>query len=248
MPDGPLISVIIPTVGRGTLEKALKSALQQEIGEDHIEVIVVNDSGSVLPGGIEALEDYRVSIMETNRRRQSVARNVGAATAKGRFLLFLDDDDYLVPNALASLLGVLKDQPRLIIAYGGIVYENGAGETLGTLNLGISGNCASQMLAGAFIQFGSACIRAEAFFAVGGINPTVEFAADMELFRRLAMVGDFGNTASIIARVLRGEGWSSAVSFTYEHLRASREFILDQKNMRLIHQIDSPLTGWIKGN
>ena len=91
-------STIIPTVGRGTLNRAVESILSQEFGRS-FEVIVVNDSGRPLPpAGWQQAE--RVMVIDTFRRERSVARNVGAAVARGRDLHFLDDDDWLLPGAL----------------------------------------------------------------------------------------------------------------------------------------------------
>ena len=61
----------------------------------------------------------RVRIIATNRRRQSVARNTGAAVAAGRYLLFLDDDDWLATGALASLLKPMLSGSSFVVSYGG---------------------------------------------------------------------------------------------------------------------------------
>src|SRR5215467_1378107 len=92
-------STIIPTVGRRSLARAVSSVLSQTFDKDDFEVIVVNDSGSPLIKA-EWQSSPRVSIVNTNRRERSVARNTGAALAKGKYLHFLDDDDWLFPEAL----------------------------------------------------------------------------------------------------------------------------------------------------
>jgi len=43
------VSYIIPTIGRSSLNVAVKSVLEQDFQRDEIEVIVVNDSGTPLP-------------------------------------------------------------------------------------------------------------------------------------------------------------------------------------------------------
>ena len=92
-------SVIIPTIGRQTVTRAIYSVLEQEFTADNFEVIVVNDSGQILPDAPwQHFEQVR--LINTNRRERSVARNAGAAIAKGKYLCFLDDDDWLLPRAL----------------------------------------------------------------------------------------------------------------------------------------------------
>lgn len=92
-------STIIPTIGRPTLDRAISSVLEQSFVHDDFEIIIVNDSGSPLPRFAWASGD-RVSVLNTNRRERSVARNTGAAVATGKYLHFLDDDDWILPNAL----------------------------------------------------------------------------------------------------------------------------------------------------
>ena len=226
-----MISVIIPTIGRESLGRAVESTLQQEVPGASVEVVIVNDSGRELttPGSPPA--GPRLAVITTNRRRQSVARNVGAAAARGQYLLFLDDDDQLMPGALAALFSVLVEEPDLIVAYGGVTFVDGARKALGALNLGASGNCASHMLAGALISFGSALIRDDVFWAVGAIDPRLTTGEEVDLFRRLAMVGDFGNTQLVVLQALRGEGWASSQDYgpAVAILRASRERVLDQR-------------------
>ena len=86
-----LISTIIPTIGRATLSRAVESVIdQQPFGAD-AEIIVVNDSGQPLPK-MSWMEAPNLQIIDTNHRERSVARNTGAAIARGKYLHFLDDD------------------------------------------------------------------------------------------------------------------------------------------------------------
>src|SRR3970040_2395364 len=95
-------SAIIPTVGRSTLTRAVESVLTQSLPASAFEAIVVNDSGVPLPEA-DWQKSGRVQVVTTNRRERSVARNTGAAAANGRYLHFLDDDDWLFPNAYRYL-------------------------------------------------------------------------------------------------------------------------------------------------
>jgi len=95
-------SAIIPTVGRSSLSRSVDSVLQQKLPEDNFEVIVINDAGIPLPG--EKWQDSKkVQIVNTNQRERSVARNTGAAIARGQYVHFLDDDDWLAPEAYLHL-------------------------------------------------------------------------------------------------------------------------------------------------
>ena len=92
-----LISTIIPSVGRATLSQAVQSVLDQQPSSAEFEIIVVNDSGQPLPK-MSWREAPDLQIINSNHRERSVARNTGAAIARGKYLHFLDDD-WLLPNA-----------------------------------------------------------------------------------------------------------------------------------------------------
>src|SRR5688572_12344723 len=97
-----LCSTIIPTIGRSSLQRAVESVLSQSVPGKEFEVLVINDSGSLLPEA-KWQRSAMVKIINTNRRERSVARNTGAAAARGTYLHFLDDDDWLTEDAYQHL-------------------------------------------------------------------------------------------------------------------------------------------------
>jgi glycosyltransferase involved in cell wall biosynthesis len=100
-------SYIIPTIGRASLETAVKSVLKQDFSRVDYEVIVVNDSDIPLPQ-TNWLNSPRVRILHTYKSERSFARNSGAAVAKGKYLAFLDDDDWILPGALESFWNLAR--------------------------------------------------------------------------------------------------------------------------------------------
>ena len=82
-----LISTIIPTVGRATLSHAVQSVIDQQLYGEEVEIIVVNDSGQPLPK-MSWMDAPNLQIIDTNHRERSVARNAGAAIARGKYLHF----------------------------------------------------------------------------------------------------------------------------------------------------------------
>lgn len=109
--DAPVVSIVIP-VGPGHvsyLSNALDSLEAQNIRS--WECILVNDSGHPVPA--QLLEAYPyVKLHDTGPygpRGAGAARNVGAAAARGQFLLFLDADDWLEPTALYEMLQVMAE-------------------------------------------------------------------------------------------------------------------------------------------
>ncbi|MFO0761323.1 MAG: glycosyltransferase [Byssovorax sp.] len=123
------MSVIIPTFHREhEVIEATRSALDQR--EVEVEVIVLDDSaeGSAR-GAIEAIGDARVRYVKRavpSGGAPALARNEGMALARGRFLVFLDDDDRLDDGALAALAAAIEHPPGAGAAIG-VVRPFGAG-------------------------------------------------------------------------------------------------------------------------
>jgi hypothetical protein len=155
-------SYIIPTIGRASLETAVKSVLDQEFSHAEFEVVVVNDSGNPLPHA-DWLASPRVSIINTNKSERSFARNSGAAIAKGKYLAFLDDDDWILPGALESFWNLANQHPNAVWLYGGIRIVDEHINTLAEINSGLNGNCFAQIMGGAWAPIQSSLIQARAF-------------------------------------------------------------------------------------
>lgn len=98
----PLVSIIIPVYNSATfVEDAIRSALAQTY--HNIEVIVVNDGSTDNSLRlIESIHDERLRVFSQINQGACVARNRGIAEAKGRYVKFLDSDDVLYPEAVAS--------------------------------------------------------------------------------------------------------------------------------------------------
>lgn len=114
----PLISVIIPTLGRESLARSIRSVLAQQ---QRVEIVVVNDSGSPL-----SMPDMQgVLVVDTaGRIGAAAARNVGLAATSGDLIAFLDDDDVWLAGHLKDAVGSLQRHPEAkIYASRGLVLD-----------------------------------------------------------------------------------------------------------------------------
>lgn len=101
----PLISVVIPTRNRREALLRLLRSLEREAAASAIfEVIVVDDGSSDgTPGALAALVlPFSLRVATQATAGPAVARNAGAAIARGDYLLFLDDDVEVLPGTLAA--------------------------------------------------------------------------------------------------------------------------------------------------
>ena len=117
--DLPLVSVIIRSMDRPTLDEALDSVALQTW--PNIEVVLVNAKGPnhrPMPATWGRLP-LRVIGGEAPLQR-SRAANLGLDAARGEYLMFLDDDDWFEADHVAKLVDALQREPQRGVAYGGV--------------------------------------------------------------------------------------------------------------------------------
>jgi glycosyltransferase involved in cell wall biosynthesis len=222
-----ICSTVIPTIGRSSLSRAVESVLQQDFAHDEFEVIVVNDSGNPLPQ--EPWMDLeRVTLLTTNRLNRSVARNTGAAVARGKYLHFLDDDDWMVSGAFRHLCERASSTKAAWIC-GGFALVDLQGELLGEIYPPESGNCYIQMISSEWLPIQASWIDSKAFFAVGGFDTQFSTSGqDVDLSRKIARYFEFANTSALTARIRFGDqGSTTDYSRQIDNSRLSREKNLD---------------------
>lgn len=223
---GILCSTIIPTINRPTLTRAVESALEQNIAPGRHELIVVNNSGDLLPQE-HWQTSPNVTIVNTNRTKISFTHNVGAAVAKGKFLHFLHDDDYLLPGGLKALLDAAQTSDSLWI-YGALNRIDDDGAFMSVNRLELRGNIFAYLVAGENIHMGPSLIDREAFFRVGGFNPGLSIIIDLELEGQLALIGSFKQIDDVIANIRVGlAGSTTDWSRIREEYRFFREKMLN---------------------
>jgi len=222
-------SYIIPTIGRPSVDIAVNSILSQELPQANFEIIVVNDSGNELRES-DWRSSPQVRLVTTNKSERSFARNSGAAIARGKYLAFLDDDDWILPGALEAFWQLANKYPNAAWLYGGIRIVNDQGTVLAEINSGLNGNCFSQIMGGAWAPIQASLIEARAFFEIGGFNPLICGTEDEDLCRRTAYYGEFANTPEVVACLFRGQAWNTSTNYLRapEDTKYSRDLILSK--------------------
>lgn len=225
-----ICSVIIPTVGRPSLTRTVESVLEQTPPVGDFEVLVINDSGrSLEETGWQ--KSKQVQVIDTNRRERSVARNTGAALARGQYLHFLDDDDWLVSGAYRHLWE-LSQTSRATWLYGMTQLVDRQHHPLIRLRHGLQGNCFLQAMAGEWIPLQSSWIERKTFMRIGGFNPLLTGPEDIDLLRRILLEEEVAETPNLISHVIMG-GDGSTTDYA-QHPQASRwarEKLLDAPNV-----------------
>lgn len=226
-----LCSIIIPTVGRESLERAVRSVLEDGYDPVDHEIIIINDSGKPL-----ALHDWLIEhgilVITTNRSGVCMACNTGAAIAKGKYIKFLHDDDYLLIGGLTKLLEAAENS-GFAWAIGGSRVIDHEGQLLAEYgNRAVPSNSFALWIADEAIHIDECLISREAFLQVGGFDPVMEIAEDRDLECRLALHHQVAITDSVVACIRVAGSTESSFSFTNiaHYWRLVRERAFDAPN------------------
>jgi GT2 family glycosyltransferase len=175
-------SIVIPTYNRPErLETCLNSLTRLNYPRDRFEVIVVDD-GSIksLDGVVRPFQGaLNLQFIRQENAGPAAARNTGAAQAKGKFLVFTDDDCQPTPNWLQALETCFEQDPNCLVG----------GHTINELADNLYSE-ASQLLVDYLYSYYNADPKQAKFFTSNN------FALSTESFRK---VGFFDTTFPLAA-------------------------------------------------
>lgn len=122
----PLVSIIIPVYNVSNyLKRCLDSVIAQSY--DKLEIILVNDGSTDNSRGIcdaYAAKDKRILVINQKNGGLVRARKAGLAVSKGRFIGFVDGDDWIEINMYASLIKLIM-QYDVEFVWSGVILEDG---------------------------------------------------------------------------------------------------------------------------
>lgn len=102
------LSIIIPIYNAEKyLERCVVSCMSQEFAEGEYEILLCNDGST--DSSLSIAEDFSrkhncIKVYSQKNAGAGMARNLGLKHAVGNYVIFVDSDDYLVPNSLKLLL------------------------------------------------------------------------------------------------------------------------------------------------
>ncbi|WP_423818765.1 glycosyltransferase family A protein [Salinimicrobium sp. TIG7-5_MAKvit] len=175
-----IISVILPTYNRSSsLLKAVDSVRNQS--NPHWRLIIVDDGSTDDTRELidELLDDARISYVYTENAGVSAARNKGLELSNTDYVIFLDSDDYFLPNLFQQLLDEKFFNFDLICWWA--IKEN---EEKRKIWKPVKLENIYNYRIASFLA-GSVCYRRDLLLKAGGFDANLEFGENYELGMRI---------------------------------------------------------------
>ena len=189
-----LLSIVVPCRDREVLLKRLLDSIGAQRAPPAFEVIVVDDGSQDASNSVAAAHSVgaRCERIETSHG-PGYARNLGANSARGQFLMFVDSDDVLPAWTLATCARVIaseSDASMLLLTEQAFASDASLGSFQAAPLRFTRYQTYAEAAASGFEFSGCKCVlRAAVFAASDGFATNVRVAEDQDLGFRLSCVG-----------------------------------------------------------
>ncbi|PAW78804.1 MAG: hypothetical protein B9S32_05325 [Verrucomicrobia bacterium Tous-C9LFEB] len=189
----PAVSIIIPCYNQAHyLHKAVRSCLEQTLPD--FEILVINDGSTDNFDEVFRAFDSPPQLRRHDQSNAGLAcaRNAGIQLARGRYLQFLDADDYLHPDKLRRQVQLLDENPAYAFTYCDITrVRDDSGtpidhDSVGLYRQTLTGDILISLLIGGFFPPNAVLVRKEVIDRYGSFTPGLDGHADYELWLRLS--------------------------------------------------------------
>lgn len=206
------ISVILPVYNPGELIKRCLDSILAQKCECEFEVIMVDDgSTDDSTSIIEGYNDSRFTLLHQNNAGPAKARNKGLKSAKGKYISYIDADDYWEPDFFSEMIGFMEK------------HENCVAASCGQKHLTVSGAhevnaiYKEPVVLDDFFEYwannmhvctGSMIARSEVLKSIGGMREDLRITEDLEFWALIATKGKWG----LVPKVLFTSDGTSIIS------------------------------------
>lgn len=196
------VSVIIAAYNAAdTITDTLQSLIAQTF--IHWEAIVVDDGSNDGTSKVVSdliKKDNRIRLVKQQNKGESGARNSGIELANFDWMLFLDSDDWILPQHLERLTDLINKQPHLDAVYCGWTYVTPDGKFIFPSSGSESGDLFSQHAGYCFSVVHTYLMRSSLVKETGGFDLSLYTCADWDMWQRIARTGArFGVVPEVLA-------------------------------------------------
>lgn len=217
----PLISVIIPVKNEEeNLELCLEALTKVEFPPDGVEIIVV-DNGSE-DRTLEVAQSFGLRILQRPELNIAELRNSGAARARGKYVAFVDADIVVCTGWLQAAYKRFSENPEICCLGGYIDIPDNASWLERTWHLRLEIWPSEQEVE--WVSSMNMIVKKSVFEQVGGFNPRLVTAEDVDLCFRMKSFGKIVcskeikavhlGEAKTLGRFFRKESWRGQGNLT----------------------------------
>lgn len=191
------VGLVIPTLGKrpDLLRLTLESIRHQS---ESVRIVMVAPASADLydlarEWQVELLEDPGGLVLSINAGMEKLLEDSSLL-----YVGWLNDDDLLEPDSMASVVDTLERSPKAAVAFGACRYIDQSGRELFVSR---AGKMAPKILPWGpdLIPQPGMLVRAAAWKSVGGLDPAYRLAFDLDLLLRLRSWGSLEYTGTVVS-------------------------------------------------
>jgi len=233
------ISVIIPTYNRETfISRTVESALKQTW--KNVEVIVIDDGSNDNTGKV--LESFMANpffhYFHQENKGRSVARNEGLRLSTGDWVMWLDSDDYLLPDALEKLYQLAMEAGDSTVVFANFLFTDSRqgcyGHDTAFNATAFNKNLLMEVLNTDLwlTKTGTYLVKRDLAQASGGFVTSFEPSEDLDYTIRLLMKSKASYTSDVVLHVERHNGNTNERDTQQAIIRICRYYLAQMNEWR----------------
>lgn len=246
-----LVSAIITTHNRlHLLKRAVQSVQNQSYA--NIELIVVDDSSDDGTGEWCKRQDFKYIYNNLKNKGGNYVRNIGIKAANGKYIAFLDDDDYWLAEKITKQVELIEQRSCDIVFCGRfneIVMTNGDTKLIPSLPSKLfQGNISSLILSSIVTTTSAILVKKKTLFRVGLFDENLRFWQEYDLSIRIAQKSEFYFVPEPLIKYRIDKNDKNRLTNKYEEWKISVKYIENKYkflyNSTLLKTLDHKLLVW----
>ena len=243
------LSVIIPVYNAGALINRCLDSIFSQQGEYEVEVICIDDSST--DNSVELIKsrkEQNITLLQQENAGPAKARNKGMHVAKGRYMAYLDADDYWLPGFIEETIEFLESHTECIAVTVGQKHITTSGTHI--LPAIINNSDGAPQVLDDFYSFwqqhnhvctGSIVIKTDIAKAAGGQRDDLRICEDLEFWALIATFGRLGFIPKMLF-VSDGGKVTEAIGWVEKHIKRWNSAVpVEYWEQRLLERLPHPL-------
>jgi glycosyltransferase involved in cell wall biosynthesis len=230
-----MVSVVMRSMDRASLQRAMGSVVEQS--HRPIELVLVNALGSAhspLPAAMEDIEVRIVADAAGRPYRRASAAQAGLQAATGEWVLYLDDDDLLLPDHLSRLMCAGQASVEAPAVYADVEMGSEVAGEWQVQHLFAADFDPVRLLFENYLPIHAVLFRREVALRHASFDTDFDLFEDWDFWLQLAQVADFVRVPGVSARYVAPQvAGRSEVFEDTPAARTARERLFEKWRQRL---------------